>query len=658
MNFDCLRMNFKFTFSILLFFVFATLKVQAQTDTLPPVITLIGKQVYTVDLVCSGGYYTDMGATAYDSTEGDITSNMVMFTNVDINHPGEYYVLYQVQDRSGNFSSIKRTVIVSPPKPHGFKKEHISGDLYMYYTNRSFESTRKQYAWYIDGVKLDPNKSKDSIYIFHDDSSKNFVSMEEWFCAGDTSMFFRIIDSSNSSKNISGKVYLDRNDNCAIDGSDISASIPVILYNAAMQPIQTNMSEDGQYFFSNLDSGKYFVAPDNTFKSLDYCEKQAKEVITIATDNNGFNFMVQCNSNASIDPRVGFINGQNMRPGLTASIQSQIMIHEYLLKNLCQNSALSAKIDIEFNGKIKYLKPEKNALTPSSVNGLHFTYNISNLYDIKPNSLVLLFDVDTTATITDTVIAKIKISQLSNDADTSNNELTVRIPIRNSYDPNLVEIQPYEVYENYDHPITHTIHFQNTGNDVAFNIRVRDTLDNLLDPESFELLYSSHPLTYAIKGTALSFYLKDINLADSFSDEKASHGQIVFRVKPKSKLTLNDEVTNRAFIYFDYNPPVITNTALLEVKDIIDPGSSINTPKNQQTLSIYPNPSHEQFTINYLSNNETATIEIYDVYGQLIAQYQPNDAQQKVNTQSWSRGVYVVILKVGGKQVVGRVVVE
>lgn len=647
-----------FTLSMVLGLTCFVLPLNAQNDTIPPVITLMNGSFDTVDLNCNGALYLDPGATAYDSAEGDITSVIITWTNVTLQKPGKYYTKYYAEDRSGNFTIATRTIIVSPPKPHGFAKQHISGDLYLYYTNRNFESTRKQYAWYINGVKLSQNKSSDSLYIFHDASSHTFVSMEEWFCDGDTSMFYNLIDTDSTSKSISGYVGLDLNNNCIKDSSDKAATIPIILYNEVMQPIRVYMSENGEFKFEHLDSGKYFVSPDNKFKGLDFCQKQAKEVITSKNENDGIDWMVQCNANSDPDPKVSFITAQNMRPGLTALIQSNVSIYEFLLKYQCLTSAISATIDIEIDGKLTYLKPDNNSLTPSVVDGLHFTYTINNINNIRPTSFNLLFDVDTTATITDTVNVKVRISNLSKDADTTNNTLMVQIPVRNSYDPNMVEIQPFDVLENYEQAITHTIHFQNTGNDVAFNIRVRDTLNALLDPESFELLYSSHPLSYDIRGHALHFYFKDINLADSFSDEKASHGQIIFKVKPKAPLKTSDLVDNKAFIYFDYNPPVITNTALLNVRKVLDPGSAIKPINPYIPLKLYPNPTKDLLTILYTSNNVKCKIDVYDVMGHLIGQYELVNGRFELDTRTLSAGMYLLVISSGDERVVARFGVE
>ena len=103
----------KKSFLILLFLLvvgFFSCKKDTSTDKTPPVITLIGSsQVYAE----KGTSYSDAGATAFDETDGDITSKIVVYNPVDINTIGTYYVTYNVSDQAGNNAAeVKRKVEV------------------------------------------------------------------------------------------------------------------------------------------------------------------------------------------------------------------------------------------------------------------------------------------------------------------------------------------------------------------------------------------------------------------------------------------------------------------------------------------------------------------------------------------------------------------
>lgn len=79
-------------------------------DSTPPIITLKGnKTVY----VGKDSVYTDLGATAYDETDGDITNKIVVTKNVNTNIEGTYFVKYNVKDNADNSAiEVSRTVKV------------------------------------------------------------------------------------------------------------------------------------------------------------------------------------------------------------------------------------------------------------------------------------------------------------------------------------------------------------------------------------------------------------------------------------------------------------------------------------------------------------------------------------------------------------------
>ena len=71
-------------------------------------ITLLGDSPVTIEV---GSTYTDAGATAADTYDGDITSNIVTVSNVDTAIVGVYTVSYNVSDASGNAAlEVTRTV--------------------------------------------------------------------------------------------------------------------------------------------------------------------------------------------------------------------------------------------------------------------------------------------------------------------------------------------------------------------------------------------------------------------------------------------------------------------------------------------------------------------------------------------------------------------
>ncbi|MFT5511772.1 MAG: hypothetical protein ACI8SE_000165, partial [Bacteroidia bacterium] len=77
-------------------------------DNTTPIITLNGSDTVYVEV---GSTYADAGATAYDPTEGDISSRLTSVSDVDDQAAGIYYVTYCVVDASGNAAPCATRVV-------------------------------------------------------------------------------------------------------------------------------------------------------------------------------------------------------------------------------------------------------------------------------------------------------------------------------------------------------------------------------------------------------------------------------------------------------------------------------------------------------------------------------------------------------------------
>jgi hypothetical protein len=90
-------------------------------DTTAPAITLLGSNPQEV-LV--GTDYAELGATASDSVDGDISANITIDASaVDTSVAGSYNVTYTVADSAGNEASVTRTVRVVASDWYGYEEE-------------------------------------------------------------------------------------------------------------------------------------------------------------------------------------------------------------------------------------------------------------------------------------------------------------------------------------------------------------------------------------------------------------------------------------------------------------------------------------------------------------------------------------------------------
>jgi uncharacterized repeat protein (TIGR01451 family) len=204
------------------------------------------------------------------------------------------------------------------------------------------------------------------------------------------------------------------------------------------------------------------------------------------------------------------------------------------------------------------------------------------------------------------------------------------------------EVYPVNVLPGYDDWFNYTIHFQNTGNAPAFNIRLRDTLDANLDINSFEVRGYSHPAQISINGNILTVRFNNIMLPDSTSDYEGSMGYFQYRLKPLPNLPNGTQIENTAYIYFDYNAPIITNTTQNNFDMTV---KTNNTLPQASHLSLYPNPSNGIFTFNESKNIKT--VEVFNIMGELILS---QGSAKHINLQAYPKGIYVA--RVNGTQVI------
>ena len=84
-------------------------------DLTAPIIELVGGSSV---LATEGVTYEDLGATATDDYEGDLTSSLTQTSNVDTSKPGRYSVKYNVADSKGNAAAeVVREVVVPDGTP-------------------------------------------------------------------------------------------------------------------------------------------------------------------------------------------------------------------------------------------------------------------------------------------------------------------------------------------------------------------------------------------------------------------------------------------------------------------------------------------------------------------------------------------------------------
>ncbi|MBK8820195.1 MAG: T9SS type A sorting domain-containing protein [Saprospiraceae bacterium] len=159
-------------------------------------------------------------------------------------------------------------------------------------------------------------------------------------------------------------------------------------------------------------------------------------------------------------------------------------------------------------------------------------------------------------------------------------------------DPNDKQVSPSRTCLNLTKPeeyLYYTIRFENLGNAYAKDVIIVDSLSEMLDINTFEILESSHNHYYKLTDRHLEIYFPDIKLQPFILDSVKSKGQIIFRIKPTIDVPEGYKIYNTASIYFDRNEPIITNTTFNTIRSFISEDEPLSSGTGK--ILISPNPA-------------------------------------------------------------------
>jgi hypothetical protein len=195
--------------------------------------------------------------------------------------------------------------------------------------------------------------------------------------------------------------------------------------------------------------------------------------------------------------------------------------------------------------------------------------------------------------------------------------------------------------EDADKYLHYLIRFQNLGTASAINVKVDHVLDAKLDWTTMQLESLSHSgRVEIIDQTDVSFVFDNINLPDSTNDETNSHGFITFKIKPKSKVQVGDIISGVADIYFDFNPPIITNTATTEIVETLSIAAF-----NIDVVEVFANPTKNK--LGLMTDQIIDTISIIDINCRLLESIRVSKKDDNIDVSDLSKGVYFIEIQFG-----------
>ena len=235
-----------------------------------------------------------------------------------------------------------------------------------------------------------------------------------------------------------------------------------------------------------------------------------------------------------------------------------------------------------------------------------------------------------------------------------------------AFDPNDKSVHPTgataQGFITASTELTYKIRFQNTGNDTAFTVVVIDSIAPQLDPATLRPGASSHPYELDVNGNGvLKFTFRNILLPDSATNEAASHGFVQFDIAQKTGNPVGTVIPNSAGIYFDYNPPIVTNTVFNTVGKIYLSESVATGDIGGQKVELkaWPNPARDVMTLSLNAPLDGFDLALFDVQGKMVQQVSATGNSVQLYRQSLPTGMYFFEIRSEGRSLAtGRLVFE
>lgn len=428
-------------------------------------------------------------------------------------------------------------------------------------------------------------------------------------------------------------------------------------------------------------SGKAFYDIDNdsVFGVNDYplsqqqIEKQPSGQITY-TDQGG-NYIFGDTSNASFSlsylPTNGFtvsngitshnvtVNSANIT-GLNFALQPDSLFHAVFAATFtalprCNSNVAfqtvvtnqgtyidSGSVTFNFDAQMIYT----GSTSLGTVNGNSITFNFGQLLPYETRTFYSNYNLPGAGSTIYTYTTAYLVDGNGNiqATDTTYHGYTVLC----SFDPNDKQVFPIGDGANnrvdMDTELRYLIRFQNTGNDTAFTIVVTDTISPGLDINSLYVISTSHVCWIEkIGGELMRFHFDDILLPDSNVNEPASHGYVYFRVKGNQSNLDPTVVTNSANIYFDFNPPIATNTTFTTFSNATVGISNVNY-NEIGSIKLSPHPMVESTLLLFDGNKDHAhLLELMDLSGRSVAANKSfKGSSYLLQRESLSSGTYLI----------------
>ena len=434
---------------------------------------------------------------------------------------------------------------------------------------------------------------------------------------------------------VSGLLFFDHDQDCAQDVTD--EPIPFRVMEITPGPEHAITNAQG-LFSRNLGYGSYTLDQQAGTELIQLCPANDPIPFTLSGGTPLVTIDIADSSAIPFDLALFGAHGPT-RVGFNAS---------YHLDARNLSGALSGPITLAFviDTELTYVGASPS---PTTIAGNTLTWYLPALGAFGSTDIHITLNVPANINLLGTAVTcSASVSNSVGEATLANNAIALTSTITAAVDPNDKTVRTSsgtsatQYFIGTDAWLDYTVRFQNTGTDTAFTVVIVDTLPAAVDPLSFQPGAASHPFDVAMSGDGIvTFTFSNILLPDSNVNEPASHGLIGFRVRLDEPVLPGTLISNAADIFFDFNPPIRTNDAVV----VTEVSTNIGGP-GADTWALAPNPADDHMRIVGLMASG-ARFRVFCTDGRVMLAGKL-EADGRIAVDALAPGAYMIEVDAGG----------